>query len=225
MTGRTNIGGGGSKTPTVTLYGAPGATVTWTGTAADSAVLSTDAMSPTATVTLEKGNYTFTDSVSGWSQSVAVQDDMVVRLHPAGAVYWYGYKTPLSGGMTTNKHLVGADGVAEGVTEYTNHVQYYLSGNSDNHIGAYTNVKGIDLSDYSQLKVNVTEVQQNYQAFHAAVGESDSNKAATAITTTGTAAVMLTEEIRSLAGGYVGFTFSQWHNHEYFLAVDSIWLE
>lgn len=225
MIGRTNVGGGGGKSPVVTLCGAPGATVSWTGTAAGSAVLSADAMSPTAAVTLKKGNYTFTDSVSGWSQTVAVTGDTAVRLHPAGALYWYGYKTPLSGGMTVNKNLVGTDGEAGGVTEYTNYVKYYLSGNSNNHIGSYTNAVGIDLSAYSQLKVNVTEVQQSYQAFAAAVGASNENKASTNITAAGTVAVMLTNEIKALTNGYVGFTFSQWHNHEYFLTVDAIWLE
>lgn len=225
MIGRTNVGGGGRKSPVVTICGAPGATVSWTGTAAGSAVLSADAMSPTATVTLEKGNYTFTDSVSGWSQTVTVQDDMAVRLHPDGAVYWYGYKTPLSGGMVVGKTLAAAEGEASGVTENLNNVRYYLSGNSNNHIGSYTNAAGIDLSSYSQLKVNVTDVQQNYQAFAAAVGASNDNKASTNITAVGTVAVMLTDEIKALTNGYVGFTFSQWHNYAYALTVDAIWLE
>lgn len=87
-------GGGGGGKVTVTVQGAPGETVTYSGTAAGSLVLDADG---NATALLKRGTYTFKGSLSGYSMTCAVTGAQTVGVYPAGAIYWYGREDLLCG--------------------------------------------------------------------------------------------------------------------------------
>lgn len=101
MIGRTNCGAGGSRAIVVSLHGACAATVSITGASTASVLL--DA-SGNGSIILEEGNYTFTDSVSGYSVQQAIAESTDVNLWPAGKtmLYWYGREfEELTGGWSS----------------------------------------------------------------------------------------------------------------------------
>lgn len=73
----------------LTLNGAPGETITWSGQESGSTVL--DSEGAATLDALEVGTYTFQGSVSGYSESVAVtKTTSEINVWPKGAIYWYG---------------------------------------------------------------------------------------------------------------------------------------
>lgn len=101
MIGRTNVGGGGGGTVIVTIHGACAATVSITGAATASLLL--DAAG-NGSIILKKGNYTFTDSVSGFSVQQAITESTDVNLWYAEKtmLYWYGREfEELTGGWSS----------------------------------------------------------------------------------------------------------------------------
>lgn len=88
MIGRTNAVAGGGRQVTLTLLGAPGEKVSWSGDGY--ATLGADG---STVVQLDRGSYIFTGGVSGYSTGlIAVQRDGVVYVRPEKAAYWYGAK-------------------------------------------------------------------------------------------------------------------------------------
>ena len=93
MTGRTNVGGAGGSAA-VTVKGAPGSALAWTGPESGSGTLDLNGESE---LVLPQGNYTFTNTVTvdgteltAFSGTVGVTRGAVIRLYPDGVIYWFG---------------------------------------------------------------------------------------------------------------------------------------
>lgn len=83
-----NIPVGGAKTVVVTLHGGSNEVIQYTGKASGSVTL--DANGKKTGIELKAGAYTFTGKTSGYSKTVTIKNDATVKVHPEGAIFWYG---------------------------------------------------------------------------------------------------------------------------------------
>lgn len=76
------------ETATITVNGAPGETISYSGAATGSVKLDSTG---TGTISdLDLGDYSFTGSVSGYTKDVTISKNGTVNVYPDGAIYWYG---------------------------------------------------------------------------------------------------------------------------------------
>ena len=147
----------------VTLHGGAGEVIQYTGKASGSVTLAANGTK--TNVNLKAGTYTFTGKTSGYSKSVTIKSDTTVKVHPDGALFWYGngytsgdsLYSKLNGWTKTWWRHSGATwtGVTTGTLSLDGtsiYTSYGPSGNTRGHcFTAYGN-NTVDLSNYSALK-------------------------------------------------------------------------
>lgn len=140
---------------TVTINGAPGETISYTGEASGSVTL--DASGTSSSLTLDSGDYTFVGSISGYSKNVTLSDDGPVNVYPEGAIYWYGREiypiTVVKGGA------VGSYSTSSDATKNTNSIHLSVSTRGDagnTYYATAVTSDAIDTSGYSSIKVSTT---------------------------------------------------------------------
>ena len=163
-----NIPVGGAKTVVVALHGGANEVIQYTGKASGSVTL--DANGKKTGIELKSGAYTFTGKTSGYSKTVTIKTDATVKVHPDGAIFWYGNGDAAGdtligkfGGFTfdTEKRPnVGNIGkppktttVTPGETSFE--IYYRWNGTGSGYVicaNAYMN-KAIDTTGYTKLHV------------------------------------------------------------------------
>lgn len=140
--------GGGGGFATVTLVAPKGSTISWTG--ADTGTATLNSNETYTIVTLAKGIYVFTNtltySLNGgsrtdniWTKTVDVTGAMTINVYPDGAIWWYGL---------LNETFASADGGGISIAENGVAVQ---SVNSQLHTGMRS-VNEFDVTGKTAIK-------------------------------------------------------------------------
>ena len=131
---------------TITLNGAPGETISYTGEASGNVTLNSSGIY--AGLVLNSGNYTFTGSISGYSKNIDLDDDGTVNVYPDRALFWYGNgdtsgdslydKCGGFAGSSYESSFFGPDyyAASPSVSVGTNSVMFTLSAGTNKHDGS-----------------------------------------------------------------------------------------
>ena len=143
----------------IPIMGAPGETVTYSGTESGSVTLNS---SGNGTITLRPGTYSFTGSLSGTKSNVNILPGTTVTMWPDNAtiIYWYGR---FGSGVILNIQLGGTNYANRSVTTNTNNMvlnaQSRAYPSSTRH-NTYASVyfTGVSTTGRSTLHYNVSAV-------------------------------------------------------------------
>lgn len=229
MSRRAALYGAGKPTAIVTLNGAVGETISWTGEATGSVSFGSGQCAVTG-IELKVGEYTFTGSVSGYSKTAAVtKNTTVVSVYPDTAIYWYGNGDASGdslyskcGGFSAYGWAYSGSGSATTpvISTQANYVQGSISGvgSSGGYCGTVSMNRAIDVSGLSTL--HVVNCRNSYSgsavsrvgvvsggslssgySFHKSADISSTSKVTTSLDVSGLTTCML---VNALWAGYYG---------------------
>lgn len=168
-----NIPAGGIKQVNVTLEGAPGEIVTYSGRTSGSVKLDDGGRGSISK--LRTGAYTFKGSISGYSKTVTLKTDGTVNVWPDGRMlYWYGREvsaiTVVQGGEK------GTYSTTANAEKQTNRI--YLRVRTRGYAGSTyyaqaVTTSAVNTGGYSRIKI-VTSIQMAGENKHGITGGSKS---------------------------------------------------
>jgi hypothetical protein len=218
-------------TITITLNGAPGETITYSGTESGTTTLNSSGSGSLAGV--KPGSYTFKGGVSGYSKTATINVSSTVNVWPAGAIYWYGREVV---SMSTAINAAYSTGNA---TERANYIELYGWTRPDSvktSIAQTISANTVNTSGYSSIKFDVTPVSREranggYAQFDFGYKSATTNTVAFTGKTLTAAGSRTTYSIATPGGSvYIGArAYTAWNgytgNKRMQAYVHAIWME